>query len=543
MFRSVRLVSVSLVAALLAPLLALPLLSGCDEKKKEGGSKADVAAKCLADLMDVRHKRAAASLPASDDAGEDEHPWLAWVKKNASVGQASEFKACGIKGEGTPAEETADVLSRFYDMRRDYFSNEKRAPREYLAELEGARRVSKGTPWEAEIEFDYLFFHAAELARSWSLFASMPRDERVTRFFTYQLVIWDAKAETSFYEDEISKLCKDKVPGYCKEIPMEDQPFALMKPYFEEAAKRFDAYKAAYPQSDYAGFAERIAKVYRDRAAKVPAFPEYPVLPPIRSTKAAPYSGNATLMITADRGVSLMDNLLRTPNPLPLKEGEKPKPVWKGDFAADPALVKEVQQLVQDVRASTVSQFNQSMIYVVAEQKVPVAFIEPLLRASIEGENAKNWPTFTLVGRRRSDGTNRRSGFIASLNKSNEVVKFKMKSPAGKALTCEAWAAIGKEQLTGAGFKPVILHDGENIHAGRLAEDGSMQAVQSAKGHGEGDRLEQWADQQNMSIVVAVTPNVTYAQWLEALNGVALKCEKDECTTERSVKVFLATCK
>jgi hypothetical protein len=36
----------------------------------------------------------------------------------------------------------------------------------------------------------------------------------------------------------------------------------------------------------------------------------------------------------------------------------------------------------------------------------------------------------------------------------------------------------------------------------------------------------------------------TYANWLEALNSVALKCSDAEfCKTERNVKVFVATCK
>ena len=71
-----------------------------------------------------------------------------------------------------------------------------------------------------------------------------------------------------------------------------------------------------------------------------------------------------------------------------------------------------------------------------------------------------------------------------------------------------------------------------------------MQAVQSAPGHGDGDRLEAWTDQQTSSVVVALPSTATYAHWLEALNGVALKCSDAEfCKTERTVKVFVATCK
>lgn len=536
-----------LMSALAWPLvvtLILPLLAGCSEQKK-AGSKTEIATKCLADLMDARRKRATAALPAGDDASDDEHPWLAWVKKNSTVAQASDFKACAIKGEGTPVQETAEALMRFFDSQRGFYSDEKKETKEYLGDLQGALRVSKGTPWQADIEFDALFFHAATLAKYWTLLSSTPKDDRVTVFFNQQLLLWNFDAKTSLYEEEVSSLCQAKIKEFCAPVPMEDRPFAIMKPYFEGVAGLFTAYKDKYPQSPFVPLADRAIAVYKARAAKVIEYKEYPVLPAIRSTKPAPYSNNATFVITADKGVTLMDNPLRVPNPpAPVLPTDKPKPAWKGDFAPDPALAKDVALLVQDVRSSIVSQFNQSLIYMVAEPKVPVAFLEPLLRACIEGEHAKNWPTFVLVGRRRADGTNRRSGFTASLSKAEEVGKFKVKAPtSGKTYNCEAWAAIGKDQLAGTGFKPIVFHEGAQVHVGRLNDDGTIASVQSAPGHADGDRLEKWADQQNMSMVVAMPPGATFEQWLEAINGVAYKCEDDECSRDRSIKIFLATCK
>ena len=537
--------------------LALPLLGGCGEQKKTG-SKAEIATKCLADLMDARRKRATAALPTGDDATDDEHPWLSWVKKNSQMAQGSDFKACSIKGEGTPVQETAETLMRFFDSQRGFYSDEKKEVKEYLGDLQGALRVSKGTAWESDVEFDLLFFHAATLARYWTLFATTPKDDRVTVFFNQQLLLWNFDAKTSLYEEEVSLLCKAKLNGFCKPVPMEDRPFAIMKPYFDGVAGLFAAYKEKYPASPFLPLADRAIAVYKARAAKVIEFKEYPMLPAIRSTKPAPYSNNATFIVTAEKGVTLMDNPLRVPNPVappppppePTKPGEKApvaekaKPAWKGDFTPDPVLAKEVALLVQDVRSSIVSQFNQSLIYVVAEPKVPVAFLEPLIRACIEGEHAKNWPTFVLVGRRRADETNRRSGFTASLAKVEEVGKFKLKAPtSGKMLSCEAWAAIGKDQLSGTGFKPIVFHEGALVHVGRLNDDGTIGSLQSAPGHSDGDRLEKWADQQNMSMVVAMPPGATYEQWLEAINGVAYKCEDDECSRERGLKIFLATCK
>ena len=258
------------------------------------------------------------------------------------------------------------------------------------------------------------------------------------------------------------------------------------------------------------------------------------MLPPIRSTVSAPYSNNAVLFATK-RSVSLMDNVLRAP--------EKPEKPWKPDWAPDPALLGEVEKLVGDVRSTTASAFNQASIYVVPEGDVPVSYLEPILRTTIVGEHAKQWFTVTLVGRRREDGSNRRSGFTVSLLAKDKAVPFKLKVPGGGLQQCTAWGVIGKDLAEAKGFSAAVYHDGKLVHAGRLGTDGTMQSVESAPGHGEGDRLERWAEAQTSSVVVAVPGKATYAQWLEALNGVALKCNEGECNLPRTVPVFLGTCR
>lgn len=538
-----------LTSAVLAAAFVLPVLPACGEKKKKSEIRAEEGATCLKDVLEARRKRLASGIPAEDESSSDEHPWLAWIKKGVTVSPASDIRACGVKGKGSPAEEQSEVLARFFETQRDYFLSEKAVPNEYASALLGAQRVSAGQPWEADIAFDALFFHAAELARTWTLFASEPRDDRVTRFFTYWKYAFDFKPETSIYEEEVNKLCAQKLGEFCKKLPMEDRPYLVMKPYFEAVAKQAEDFQAKHAASPFAGLAGRIAARFKERAGKVPTFDEYPVLPAIRSTVPAPYTGNAVLMVT-DKGVSLMDNALRLPNPPPPQPGEQPKPPWKPDFSAqDPKLAEDVSKLVQDVRSSTMSAYNQSTIYVVPQAEVPVGYLEPLMRATIVGDNAKEWPTMTLVGRRRADNTNRRAGFTITLTKPDKVVPFKLKAPksdsahGGKTLTCTAWAAVGKDQLEAKGFRPVVWHDGKQVHTGRLTDDGTIDGVQGAAPHGDGDRLETWTDGQNASIVVAVPQSATYAQWLEALNGVALKCDKDECSTARSVPVFLATCR
>lgn len=529
--------------ATLALTAALPTVQGCEQPKKKSEVRAETGAQCLTTVMEARRKKMTELLPKSEES-DDEHPWLAYIKKISAVPPITEFKACAVEGAGSPAEEQGTVLARFVESQREYFQNEKRAPKEYWADLQGAQRVSQSQKWEADLEFEVLYWHLAELARSWTLFSSDTRDDRVLRFFSYQLRLWGFDAKTSLYTDEVGKMCKEKLGDVCKDMPDEDRPFFVMGLYFEAMAKKIDDYIAKYPQAPYNEFLKRAAAVYRDRAAKVPKHIEFPVLPGIRSTVSAPYSGNATLMLSK-KGVALMDANLRLAEAPPPAAGAKPTPPWKADWLADPALIKEAATVVESVRSNTVSPYSQSTLYVVPEPEVPVGYIAPILRATITGPASKNWFSFVLVGRTRFDGTNRRSGYTVSLIKPELVTKFSVIHPGTKKkLACEAFAAIGKDQIEAKAFKPIVLHGGDQVYTGRLADSGELTDLQAAPPHGDGERLESWAAAQNMSIVVAVPESATYAQWIEALNGVAYVCEKDNgCLVPRATPVFLATCK
>lgn len=520
---------------LIALALALPALPACGPQKKKSEIRAEEGTAALNDAMAARRKRILAMLPADDDPGSEEHPWLAWVKRAVATTPANEVKKAGLKGKGSKVEDQAAAVAAWLETQRDYYMNEKIAPNDYWRELSLARRAGEGQPWAEDVEFDALFLHASELAHTHNLFAADPHDDRVTRFFTYWKWIFDFKPETSLFEEECNRLCEQKLGEFCKKIPMEERPFQVMKPYYEGFVKQVEAFKQKFPQSGYNAFLDRIAAQYTARAAKVPGYEEIPVLPGIRSTVPAPIRGNAVLSVTA-KGVVLMDNVLRS--------AENTETPWKADWLPDPKLLEQVSALVEDVRSSTISSYNQSSLFVVPEPGVPVGYLEAILHASITGERSKEWTTVILTGRRRGDGSNRRAGFTLTLMAKDKAVPFKLKPPTGaKTLQCSAWAVVGKDLYDAKGFKPIVFHDGQKVHTGRLADDGAIQGVQSAEGHGEGDRLETWGDQQTSSIVVVVPETATYQTWLEALNGVALHCDKDGCGQLRTQPVFVGTCK
>ncbi|MSP91650.1 MAG: hypothetical protein EXR79_07585 [Myxococcales bacterium] len=518
------------------------LLVACAPPKKKAEARQEAAMQSVGAIMDARRRTISAQVPQDDVPGDDEHPWLAWGKRITPAVPVADLRQAALTGAGTPVEDEAETLAKWFEAQKDYYLKENSEPNDMLAAQKGAERVGKGKSYEADVQFMALFFHAHRLANNWGVLTTDKRDDKVIRFFTFWKPIFDFVPKTGILEDEVNRLCADKLGSFCKDLPMEDRVFQIMRPYLEGVGKQADAFKETYPQSPWVPFAERIGKVFRAKIADVPKVDEFPVLPPIRSTWPAPVMGNAVLSAT-EQGVMLMDNVLRAPGK-PLV-ADKPGPAWQPDWAADTSLIPAVSKLAEDVRSTTMSQYNQSPITVVPHAAVPLRWLEPVLRATIVGEHAMQWPTVVLAGRRREDGTNRRAGFTLTLLAADKVVPFKLKAPGGKALACTAWGVIGKDALVAKGFLAAVYHAGDQVHAGKLSPDGTMSSLHSAPPHGEGARLDGWAGSQQGSVAVVLPETATYAQWLEALNGVALGCggEEGECKAPRAAPVFTGTCR
>ncbi|GEM_PF-3156693 len=548
-------------------------VTGCGPKKKKKKSeiRAEKGEAKLTEVMDARRKKLLAKLPKTDDGVGQDHPWLEWVSKTAGTTRKTEFRKVGVLAKGTKTADTANAIDRWLSAQKKFYWDQKLGPKEYYRDLTIAADKAKGKTYEQDVEFDRIFFHAAEAARTSDMFSESrgPEDDRVTRYFTYWRLAFDFEAKTSFFQEETNKLCNEKIKGYCDKIPMELRPYQVMRPYYDKVLSMISAFKTKYPQSPYNPFMDRLTAQYEKRKKAVPEWKEWPVLPGIRSTIGAPVGGNAVLWVT-EKGIVLMDNVLRKLNEVPkaaseptttdpktgmavaikgFKKPKAPTEPWQPTWERDEDLELAVRVLVEDVRSSTISQFNQSQVLVVPKAEVPVRFLRQLMSATILGSHSKEWPTMMLVGRRREDGSNKRCGYKITLLAKDKHVPFKLTPPgAKKATKCSAWAVVGEEAYNAKGFAPVVYHDGKQVHTGKLATSGEIRSVISQKGHGEGDRLEKWAEQQATSIVVAVPENATYTTWLEALNGTALRCEKQKnlpprCKKLRASPVFVATCK
>ena len=522
------------VYLLLAALLVLP---GCGPKKKKSELRAEKGLASLDELTRTRRSRLLAMLPAGDTKGDDEHPWLAWMKKGISVASPADYKAVAVTAARTPMEDKAGRLADWLAAQKRFYIDERLSPNEYMRDLLGAERTAKDMPWEQDVAFEKVFFHAAELARTYNLFhgGREPHDDRVTRFFTYWKYAFDFKPKSSLFDEETNRLCAEKLGDFCKDIPMEERPFQVMKPYCDKIIEDIAAFKTAYVGSPYIPLLDRIAAVYTAKKSEVPAWSEEPVLAEVLSTLPAPVGGNALLYVT-EEGVALMDNVLRKPD-----DPDKP---WKPDWTADPAIAQEISVLAEDVRSNTVSQFNQSDILIIARKDIPVSYLEPMMRATVVGDHAKEWRIMLLVGRRRADGSNRRAAYVVSVLSADKAVKFPLTGVDGKKHACTAWAVVGRDPLEAKGFSAAIWSDGKDITTGSLAEDGTLRSPVVSPAAESAARLETWADQQTRSIVVAVPSTLTWEFWLQSLNGVALRCDmaSGECIKGRNQPVFLATC-
>ena len=525
------------VMALLLALMLVPVVGCGPKKKKKKVVRAEKGTLKLEEIMTKRRKRLLETLPSGDKAtGEGQHPYLEWMGKIAGTVSRTEFKKVGVIARGTKVAGTADALATWMEAQKKFYFNAKMPAGEYWRDVNIAFRASKGSKWEEDLAFDRIFFHVSASAKWHDLFAPGrgANDDRVTHFSKYRNLAFDFKPKTSLFQEETNVLCNTKLGDYCKEIPMEARPAQVMKPYYEKVIEQLNGFKKQYPSSSYNTFVDRLIGFYQTRIKLVPKWSEFPKLPGIRSTVAAPVDGNAALFVTT-KGIALMGIGLRK-----LNDAEKP---WKPDWSKpDTELAGRISQLMEDTRKSTVSNFNQSNVLLVPEPNVPVSYLEPLLKSTIIGEHAKEWPTVMLVGRRRSDGSNQRAAFTITILATDKVIPFKL-AVAGKKKSCSAWAVVGRDKLEARGFTPAIYHDGKQVHAGKLAANGTMRSLQSAAPHGEGDRLEKWANSQTTSIVVAVDSSAPYKNLLEVLNGVALRCDGKESKTSRTQPVFVATCK
>ena len=74
---------------LIALALAVPALPACAPQRKKSEVRAEEGTAALNDAMAARRKRILAMLPADDDPGSEEHPWLAWVKRAVATTPAN----------------------------------------------------------------------------------------------------------------------------------------------------------------------------------------------------------------------------------------------------------------------------------------------------------------------------------------------------------------------------------------------------------------------------------------------------------------------
>jgi len=527
---------------LVVALVITAAIAACGPKKLSPEEKNAAARTEIGKILQDRRDTIVKSFP-TDDKADGEHPWIGWIKRATIAPPTTEFEKIAVKYKDTPMAKHAKDLSEWMERQRLFYKHEQSVSvKELMRDIKNAQASLGDGTWREDLDFDELFAHA-EKVMSMPRFFVLPdnaKDDRVTQLLTYWRYVWDFEPLTSLFEDEVNKLCKAKLPGVCDDVPMENRPFKVLKPYFEALAARCETFKKTHAQSAYNPIVDRLSKLFSDHAKRVdeafklPDYEVFPDLASIRSTRPAPIGGNALLVIT-QRGVAILDVPLRDP-----AKGWKPNG-WK----ADKELAGEISKIVDEVRSSTASPYSQADITIVTEKPVTMDIIEPALRATIKGDKAKGWPRIVLTGRHRADGSMQRAGYRSVLlGKDLEGEAMVVNPENGKKLTCGVWGIIGEDARAATAFPSVVLRADKRVHAGRLAPDGKLGEIKSVEPYGDGNALETWADQQQGSILVATLGSSTYEQLLEALNAAAYRCTPDaECNTLRSQPVYMGTCR
>ena len=184
MTRLSPLLNTALAALFLAGVVAVPGCGG--KKKKKSEVRAERGEAKLVEVMTARRKLLMSKMPTKDEGSGQDHPWLEWIGKSAGTTNKTEFRKVGVLAKGTKTADIGKALARWLEAQKKFYWDHKLGPKEYYRELSVAQQLAQGKPYAQDVDFDKIFFHAAEAARTSDMFGEGrgPEDDRVTRYFT-----------------------------------------------------------------------------------------------------------------------------------------------------------------------------------------------------------------------------------------------------------------------------------------------------------------------------------------------------------------------
>ena len=384
-------------------LIALGLaLSACETdfqkklKKRHDFAKTSVF-KEIDRLIEVRRDKTKATMP--DDLAEkrDGKPFaLTWREDTARSDTIEQLEGLLNRlGDQNPKAEAQikDALSVFRGQ-REYWV-EKKSVQNYVKFLNDYLAFHKEGVLAEEAAFELVYLHIGQVFKR----EKYDEDTRLTSMRRFWTLAFEFPAERREpFMDYITRICGAKLKAFCKDIMWEHRPDAMEKPYLEALSARIAAFHTAHPKSIYRSLLERLDREFKNRAAQVGPFEEYPVMAETHSDR---YCVGNLFLDVGPEGVVFEDEEMAMP-----EAGYKMTPKERKQLMTDLE-----DRLWKKVDAQGGTDPYIPLVTLRAQRDVPLPLVLDLIR--VMQQNRVN--EIALCGRNRGAGTNRKTMHLLTL--------------------------------------------------------------------------------------------------------------------------------
>lgn len=428
-------------------------------------------------------------------------PLVRWRLDSFNYDWRRPMDAAVIQAKDSPVEKDFKALPAFFETQEKFWKKEVDF-KDYMEAYDKLKTTVKDDLAIYLADFDHTFVHLEAFYGA----QDMEGDDRAVYMFRHWQVAFRFPREKSEAVAEyLNRLCLEKMKAFCQTVPFESLHFALEKPYLTEVKRIVGEFLKAHPDGKLNRIFTPFLADVDARLAKIPDFPEVPVMPTSISKNG--YVGDVPLVITR-KGIEWDDTTV-------LKFGD--------NFATKPADWKDFDKAIQKKMPDLEKERGPENLEVVlaamdkdAPMSVPAAIVEVMKK-----QPSRN---ITFGARRRMDGMNRRTvvGKLAFREVPIEARKVEVEG-VGK-LTCKPLGQWDEAQDLTKKIAQAAWIDNAGVKVGAFADNKAtgLAKVEPAKGAPA-------VDAGKGPAILLVAADTTYEKFLGVLEPLFLKCASDKC--------------
>ncbi len=540
-----RWASLPFVALLVLGLLATVAVSGCDTgesalQKKLDEKKAARFAKARQALEAIETARTASlqdKLPSPDAKSEGrKHPIVLWRASLETNTDEAKLLALAEEYKGTPTEDPALSGAAYAKTTRDFWKASRGMKRYkafldgYLTEAEARAAAGKGdetfvpTPFGDEARFDRVFLHAFRFFQ----LERLPPDTRILSAFPFWQLAFDFPSiPRESFSGYVTRICRSKVlRDRCSSVPHELRPAAINKPYLEWSKSQATDYLAKGPVDPFKDVMDRYVASLDTALEEQPDLTEDPVLPATFSARAA--SRGLTLMASEKIGVMLHTT--------------KVEESFEGRIPA--SLAEIAATTIQQLKDTPGNQIDFERVVV----EVPAIVSGEGFRRVIQSFPRDIVRQFDLVGRRRADGSLRRTGVLVRTPAPDEGETTSYTFKDQEKVRCDYVGVAGRPPIGRKAPGSYLVMDKARIRAAKLSRDEETRELSAGEytldvSTSEAAAVQEWADKNPGIVRFFISDDFSYDEILQHMSSVLYKCTDTEfALDERGLEQITITC-